>query len=125
MGAVAGSVTLVLHTPSAPTVAVPIWLVTPLMVSNSVTVAAGRGFPDVTVPADGLGSRHWRCPAAVPMVTVGATVSSVNTTGLLVAGIAGGVGVPGHDRVRAVAGQRYTRAPRPALANASPCRSGS
>ena len=53
------SVTLVLHAPLAPTVAVPIWLVTPLAVSNSVTVLPIAHRPR-SPPRRSSGSPRWR-----------------------------------------------------------------
>src|SRR6202020_683179 len=75
------SVTLVLHTPPLPTVAVPICVVTPLTVSSSVTVAPTAASPAITVP-EMVWVATAEVSAAVAIVTVGATVSSVNTTGV-------------------------------------------
>src|SRR6202165_1422359 len=77
------SVTLVLHTPPLPTLAVPSCVVTPPTVSNNVTVAPTAAAPAVTVPEMGWVATL-EVSAAVLIVTVGASVSSVNTTGVLV-----------------------------------------
>ena len=77
------SVTVVVHTPPEPTVAVPIWVVTPPTVSSNVTVAptaasAGGDLPEIVWLAT------LEVSAAVLIATVGASVSSVNTTAVLV-----------------------------------------
>src|SRR6185312_10304893 len=77
------SVMLVLQTPPWPTVAVLIWLVTPLRVSNSVTMVPGAASPALTVPLM-VWVATLEVSALVLMVTTGAWVSRVNTTALLV-----------------------------------------
>ena len=77
------SVTLVVHSPPEPTVAVPIWVVTPLTVSSNVTVAPTAASPAVTLP-EIVWVATLEVSAALLIATVGARVSSVNTTALLV-----------------------------------------
>src|SRR5260221_11598627 len=74
------SVTVVLHTPPAPTVAVPSGVVLPL--SYSVPVAPTAASPAATVPE--IVCVAWLVtPPVVLTATVGGTVSSVNTSGVL------------------------------------------
>ncbi len=76
------SVTWVVQDPFT-TAAVPSCVVTPLTVSNSVTVPPATASPALTVP-DTVWVATLDVSAAVVIVTVGGTVSSVSTTGALV-----------------------------------------
>ena len=77
------SVTVVVHSPPEPTVAVPIWVVTPPTVSSKVTVAPTAASPAVTLP-EIVWVATLEVSAALLIVTLGASVSSVNTTAVLV-----------------------------------------
>ena len=94
----------------------PIWLVTPLRVSYSVTVLPIAASPAVTTPVIAWVA-SLEVSDAVLIATVGATVSSVNTTALLVPVLPAASVSLATMRVRAIARQRHAGAPRPARAD--------
>ena len=110
------SVTVVVHSPPEPTVAVPIGVVTPLTVSSNVTVAPTAASPAVTLP-----EIVW-----VATLEVSAARADRNRRRTRVerehdrragAGVAGGIGVLGDDGVGAIARQRDGGGPQPARAD--------
>ena len=110
------SVTVVVHSPPEPTVAVPIWVVTPPTVSSNVTVAPTAASPAVTLP-EIVWVATLEVSAAVLIATSGRLRVEREHDRRAGAGVAGGIGVLGDDGVGAIARQRDGGGPQPARAD--------